>query len=480
MKKSNSETRSNAIWGLFSSLKLTLVLLIILAIASILGTLIPQEDGAVKFARALSPTMLRVFTSLDLFDMYHSFWFRLLIGFLALNLIICSLNRFPTTWKRFSARPEPDRTKPFDHLPPQQSFFAGGTQQEIGDRVGHLLQSRLQKTMKKEVASNRFFYGEKGRYSHFGVYFVHLSVLLILSGALTGSFLGFTAYVNILEGEQIDTVMLRKKMRPLKLKFDVRCDNFSVDFYKNGSPKEYRSELSFLVKGKEVEKRSLLVNHPVEFMGVTFYQSNYGSVPGSAVRIRISRHAAESTVAEMDTEVGKSVKLAGGEGEFTVMDVRGDIMNIGPAALISVQPRQGGEKVDFWIFKNQEQALERLPEPMRRSLKFNPSAFEPYTFFLNGLETKYYTGLQVNRDPGVPIVWAGCFLMVAGLFFTFFTSHKRIWVRVLETGQGVRVDVAGTTNKNPVGLERELEHLLKDLRGLLGGSIGRKGLKQYA
>ena len=110
------------------------------------------------------------------------------------------------------------------------------------------------------------------------------------------------------------------------------------------------------------------------------------------------------------------------------------------------------------------QALGKLPGPMRQSLKFNPAAFKPYTFFVDGLETRYYTGLQVNRDPGVSIVWVGCFLMVAGLFFTFFTSHRRIWVRVLGAGSGVRIDVAGTANKNPVGLERELEHLVKDIR----------------
>jgi len=54
--------------------------------------------------------------------------------------------------------------------------------------------------------------------------------------------------------------------------------------------------------------------------------------------------------------------------------------------------------------------------------------------------------------------------MVAGLFFTFFTSHRRIWARVLATGTGAKIEVAGTANKNPVGLDREIEHLMKDIR----------------
>lgn len=138
-------------------------------------------------------------------------------------------------------------------------------------------------------------------------------------------------------------------------------------------------------------------------------------------------------------------------------------MRLGPAVLISVQPREGKE-AHFWVFQDQEMVKKRLPPPMAQSPKFNPSAFKPYTFFLDRVENKYYTGLQVNKDPGVPIVWLAFFLMVFGFFITFFTSHKRTWVRVSREGDGIRISVAGTANKNPVGLKRHLERLTKDLR----------------
>ena len=464
MKHETSKGFVNIIWNFFASVKLAIVLLIILAILSILGTLIPQQREAVEFASRLSPATRQVFASLDLFDMYHSIWFRILLGLITLNLIVCSLDRFPATWKRFTLRPEPDRTKPFEGLPPEQSVSTEEDSKSAAKRVGALLQSRYSKLREKEVKGDRFFYAEKGGFSHFGVYFVHLSVLLILVGGLLGSFFGFEAYVNILEGEQTDTVMLRKGMRPLQLGFDVRCDRFTVDFYENGAPKEYRSDLSFLVNGKEIKKIGVLVNHPAQFMGVTFYQSSYGTAPGKNVDLRISGPGAGTSMNAMKIESGKAYELPNGEGVFRVVDARGDIMNMGPAVLISVQPKGQEKTLDFWVFKNEEQALSRLPGPMRQSVKFNPAAFKPYTFFLDGLETGYYTGLQVNRDPGVPIVWTGCFLMVAGLFFTFFTSHRRIWVRVLDRGPVTRIDVSGTSNKNPVGLQRELEHLVKGIR----------------
>jgi len=162
MVNSKSKNRSNVIWGFFSSVKLTIVLLIILAIVSILGTVVPQEQGAAEFARRLNPAMLQIFTSLDFFDMYHSIWFRVLIGCLAMNLVICSVDRFPAAWKRFTLRPEPDRTKPFDNLPPHQSFLAQGTPEEIANKVNKLFQSRYKKTRKRKVGANLFFMEKEG------------------------------------------------------------------------------------------------------------------------------------------------------------------------------------------------------------------------------------------------------------------------------------------------------------------------------
>jgi len=291
-------------------------------------------------------------------------------------------------------------------------------------------------------------------------------VLLILIGGLVGSFFGFEGYVNIAEGEQINTITLRKSMSPLTLGFEVRCDKFTVDFYESGAPKEYRSDLSFIVNGKEVEKRSALVNHPVQFRGMTFYQANYGSVPGKKVKLKILRQTSQPENTTIEIEKGNSKLLPGNEGQFRVVDLKGDFMRIGPAALIAIQPNEGKE-IRFWVFKDHETIKERFPGLLHRFPKLNPSSFKPYTFFLDEFKTRYYTGLQVNKDPGVSIVWAGFFLIVAGFIVTFFVSHRSIWVRVLSNNGETGISVAGTSNKNPVGLQRELDHLANDLRDLL-------------
>lgn len=274
MSKSNSDKKSSFIWDIFSSVKLTLVLLILLAITSILGTLIPQQDGALEFAQRLSPGLFRLFSFLDLFDMYHSAWFRIIIGSLALNLLVCSVDRFPATMKLFRATPRPDRSKPFENISPQRTFSVKGEIENTASLVPELLRGIYKNVAMKDTDRGNFFYGRKGRYSHFGFYLVHLSVLLILIGGIIGSFLGFEAYVNIAEGDTVDTVTIRKNKRAKQLDFSIRCEKFTVDFYDNGTPKQYQSDLSFLAGGKVLENGSLLVNHPITFKGITFYQSS--------------------------------------------------------------------------------------------------------------------------------------------------------------------------------------------------------------
>ncbi len=452
---------SNSVWAFFSSVKLTIFLLIIIAAFSILGTLIPQQESAANFTKGLSPEIFRLFSMLGLFDMYHAFWFRLLILCLTINTIVCSIDRFPATWKRFRTTRSPDRSKPFEYIRPEQTFLSRLNIHDASYRVGQFLERRFPNLQKKDTSDRKTFLGQKGRYSYFGVYLIHLSVIVILVGALIGSFLGFEAYVSIFEGEQVDTITMRNTMTPLKLGFHVRCDKFTVEFYDNGTPKEYRSEISFIVDGKEVEKRYLLVNHPIQFKGITFYQASYGIIP--KVRLSVAREGAKEPLARYEIMAGEVRALPENKGYFRIIDSIENLMGIGPGVLVSVRS-QKGEEIQFWVFQNKEMVFKELPKPMAQSPKFNAAAFKPYTFHLDNMISGYYTGLQANKDPGVSIVWLGCFLMVLGFIITFFTSHRRIWIRLDNGEQGVKISVAGTSSKNPVGLERELERLTKELK----------------
>jgi len=462
MTSSETGTKENLLWNVFTSVKLTLGLLIALALTSIFGTVIPQQEGAMEFAARLSPGLVSILNSLQLFDMYHSLWFRLLIGTLGLNLVICSLDRFPAALKRFQAAPKLDRSKPFENLPPHRSIAAQGKIDDLIALTAGILKGPYKRIHQKESDDGVLLFAEKGRFSHFGVYLVHLSVLIILSGGIIGSLLGFEAYVNIPQGETINKVRLRKSQAPRALPFDVRCDRFSVEFYENGAPKEYRSDLAFLVNGKPAFQGSLLVNHPITYEGITFYQASYGSLAGNKAQVHIRREGDPANVT-LDVEIERPYDLPGQGGQFKVFEARSDFMRMGPAVQIAVKPPEG-EEVQFWVFKNIDLIQERFPGFFERFPKFNPGAYKPYRFSLESIEARYYTGLQVSRDPGVPLVWAGFFLIMIGLFVAFFTSHRSVWIQMARTEQGVNIRVAGRANKNPVGIERELDRIVSKIK----------------
>lgn len=464
--------KTNPVWRFFCSVRLTIALLIILALVSVLGTLIPQQQEAMEFARNLRPATLKIFLFLDLFDIYHAIWFRILIGALAMNLIVCSINRFPGIWKRFSMLPRADRQKPFEDLPDHLTITVPGQADTITEDVKRFFYKKYRRVQSKASGEVHYLYGERGRFAHFGFYLVHLSILIILVGAIVGSLFGFDAYVTLVEGGQTAFARARKNMDSIPLGFTVRCDRFTVDFYENGMPKEYRSDLTFLADGKVLEKQSTLVNHPARFQGITFYQANYGTVVGDRARLKIIRKASDPATNVIDVKKGESTTLPGGEGHFQVADIRENFMNMGPAVLIRVQPTNGKE-TSFWVFRDQKEIEERFPGLTSKFTKLNPSAFRPYTFAVEQLDTRYYTGLQVAKDPGLPLVWTGCFLMVGGFFVTFFMSHRRIWIRIAPRQEATRVSLAGSASKNPVGLERELEYL----RGGLEKYLTRKGRK---
>jgi cytochrome c biogenesis protein len=446
--------------SLFSSLKLTIGLLIIIALASVLGTIIPQQYEGGESFRHLSPGLIRAFRSLQLVDMYHSVWFVILMGLLSLNLIVCSLNRFPTSWRLFRKIPSLDRGKPFENLSPDNVLVIERKRNEVIERVENLLRRRYKRVRRRETASATSFYGEKGAYSHFGVYIIHASILIVIAGAIIGSLFGFDAFVNIPEGESTNVVSLRRQKGIKELDFTVRCDKFSIAYYENGMPKEYRSNLSFLKNNKAIYQGPLLVNHPVTFNGIRFYQASYGSIPGGQAYITIQKGDGQETT--VTVKLGDSFYLREKDAKATIGRIEENLMSMGPAVLLNIQSSDGN--IRLWVFKEIEKIRKDIPELLKKVPKFDPGLFKPYYFKLNKIENKYYTGLQLSHDPGVPSVAGGSFLIIPGLIITFFSSHRRLWVRLDEQEGKTRVLVSATSNRDPVGLKREIERLLKLLK----------------
>jgi cytochrome c biogenesis protein len=434
----------------FSSLKLTIFLLITLALVSIIGTVVPQNQLREEYLRYYDQSTYATLKSLGLLDMYHSWWFVLILGLLAVNLIACSWKHFPRAWYYFS-----HPTRVLDKtLEKGTKLVWRGMVSVAGEIEPPAVLTRLKElwpaVWRVEVSDGEngreyHFSAEKGRWSRLGVYFVHLSVLVIFAGGIIGSLYGVKGFVNIPEGEKIDTFYTYgDKQTPIKLGFEVECRKFAVEFYDTGRPKEYSSDLAIYERGKLVREKVIEVNHPLSYNGYSFYQSSYGSYGGE---VELELHLASGPVLPLQLEIGRPLRLPENWGWIEAVKFEKNYMRMGPAVLVL---RQGGADQRPW----QTWSFLNYPAAAREHNRNGE-----YVMFKNYRE-RYYTGLQVNRDPGVWVVWIGCLMMILGLYVAFFMSHRRLWLR-LEPEEGKtrrwRVVLAANANKNQPAFAREFE-----------------------
>jgi cytochrome c biogenesis protein len=301
-----------------------------------------------------------------------------------------------------------------------------------------------------ETESGRHFFYEKGKYTRLSFFLTHLSILIIFIGAISGSIFGFKGYVNINEGEMISVVPVRQGQNK-DLNFSLRCNSFQVDYYENGAPKDYRSDLSVIKEGKEVVRKTIRVNDPLSHEGITFYQSSFGSIP-EAVTFEINAKDGRS-LGNVIAPVGQQVDLPKSEIKIEVVDYREhfhmqDGSEAGTVVGVNLY-RPGAAPEGIWLF-------EAHPEMNRHG---------EHSFVVKGIKVRTYTGLQVNKDPGVWMVWAGSLLLVAGIMMAFFMSHKKFWIRIEKDRKGrVEVTAGGTTNKNKYAFDAETARLVQSFR----------------
>jgi len=114
-----------------------------------------------------------------------------------------------------------------------------------------------------------------------------VALLLILAGSLIGKFWAVDGSLAIDQGEVASAFQVEPRAEK-PLNFQVRLDKFQVFYYEpGGSPKEFRSDLTFMQDGREVQRATCRVNEPVTFGGLTFFQSSYGTQATGPIRLKV-------------------------------------------------------------------------------------------------------------------------------------------------------------------------------------------------
>lgn len=450
---SSKKSISQSIRDFFCSLKLTMFTLITLAVISIIGTVIPQGTPPPEYLQSISQNKLKLYKSLGFFDMYHSWWFILLLLLLSLNLLACSVKRLPGIWRTIT-RPVRVMDDGLERsLSNLTSIMTSGDADTLRDRVAAVLKAEFAEPVITESDGDFHLFAEKTPWSRLAVYAVHLSVLVIFIGAIIGSLFGYKGYVNILEGQTISKVMSRSD-KEIDLGFALRCEQFSVAKYPNGAPKEFKSIITVLENDRPVPDYTnvrVIVNDPLTYKGITFYQSSYGNA--GDYFFTASELGGKEGGATFRVDRNSSVTLPDGSSMHIIEetdDVSKFAPNLsGPAVQVEIHDQRGGAEKVIVYANHPELNIQHAKE-------HNGGLVLQY----KGAQKRMYTGLQVAKDPGVWIVWMGCILMVAGIYAAFFMSHRRIWVRV---GNGA-VTIGGNASKNQTGFQLFMEQLVAKLK----------------
>jgi len=368
----------NKLLDFFSSLRLALVLLLGLALVAVFGTIWPSRD-----------------TSLDVFRyelFYQTPWFRFLLCLLAINLTVCTL--------RLLLR----RLKDLERLLAQLRK-AGGGEVVPGTIDGERLVALLRAQGYRGRVAEGMLLAWRRRIGRFGVLIIHCSLLAIMAGALLSG-AGFVGTLNIYTGDTSPTVFDWDAGRDRPLGFDFRLDHFEPVFY----PIELRFAVMDAASQKTLREYTTREGARVD-------------LPRAGWQARVRRF--DPFAKRLELEIfSKGEKLADYRVTAGVKDATNQIGGF------LFYPRAFRDPV-LKQLHSEVSVLERGRVVKQGIIEVNrPLVHRGVTIYQTAFEIdpqgRFYGGFQFSRDPGEPLVWAGCIVLMLGLFINMLLRPQAV------------------------------------------------------
>ncbi|CBN87945.1 TPA: cytochrome c biogenesis protein ResB [Neisseria lactamica] len=290
-------------------MRFAVALLSLLGIASVIGTVLQQNQVQTDYLVKFGPFWARIFDFLGLYDVYASVWFVVIMMFLVVSTGLCLIRNVPPFWREMKSFREKVREKSLAAMR-HSVLMDVKIAPEVAKRYLEV-QGFKGKIINREDGSV-LIAAKKGTMNKWGYIFAHLALIVICLGGLTDSNLllklgmlagrivpdnravyakdfkpesvlgagnlSFRGNVNISEGQSADVVFLNADngMLVQDLPFEVRLKKFHIDFYNTGMPRDFASDIEVTDKatGEKLE-RTIRVNHPLTLHGITIYQASF-------------------------------------------------------------------------------------------------------------------------------------------------------------------------------------------------------------
>ena len=484
-----AKSRVTKVVEFFSSLRITLVLLILLGLLCALGTLVPMTDDYGDFRRFLIGGVGRLMLALSLHEPFSSPLFRLVLAFLALNLGFCTFKRLPSLLRSYlwpkanPGRGAFERAKlraNGGHLPSR------GLEEIFSESSYELL------AQSEEEDGSRFFFLRRSSFAPFGPSLTHLGILLLFLGGVLGWMWGFEGYAEAAVGDSFsvypgDYYRIEERLRDLefledfyfdlekeellrkedvksfkelqheksrlferrellskKPRFSVRVLAAQEERYSDddASVKDWKSLLQVERDGEVLAKKSIEVNSPMEFAGVNMYQHTFSHRPDDDGSL--GSMIAKAELALGNTKSFPSIPLTirlldyypdfaigpGEDGRPEAFSKSREANNPAIKLELSSKGQEDGRRV-FLFPKPPYVVHSDSSDPFKLRLVDFSAQEKIFTIAIYESKRRAWTGISLQYDPGVSLIFLASVLIVLGMVLSFYFEERKIclWLK---------------------------------------------------
>ncbi|MBS1794572.1 MAG: cytochrome c biogenesis protein ResB [Acidobacteria bacterium] len=505
----------NRFLDFLSSVRFGIVLLCLLVFLSMLGMLIIQQNvqGFDAAYATRTPAEKLIYGYLGLFDIYNSWYYNGLLLLLSLNIILASIDRFPTAWK-YIVKPKLSATRGWLLNQQQNAVLTldGDNEREIAGRLEAAFREKGLKTRvsdaetkvygvdadgKKnfgvtETKKQLIVFGESGRTNRLGAYLVHVFLLTLFLGHFVAHQTGFDADVRLspdtnpqiqrdfdvqqkTDSIQMVQINLDKQERyTAKLPFTITCTEIGQKLIDPNGSLETTNTMDWHTKiqiddpqyGQTVADVSL--NRPFSYRGYRFFQAStltMGSASSMTLELKPEKPDAQPVTVNLKrnetTELPDGTKVAYNSflPDFTLKGGQpstqsGDYNN--PAVVLDVTP-PAGNPVRVFAFANKLPDNAPINAP-KAGYRWRLASFE---------KSPVAHILSIKYDPfGASFIawYIGGFGLIGALMFVFFFAHRRIWALIEKTADHrFEVVLGGDANRNNQAFEDKFKTIIESL-----------------
>lgn len=348
----NSPTASARLINFLGSMNLAISLLVVLAVASIIGTVLKQNQPYTDYQIKFGPFWFDIFRSLGLYDVYSALWFLAILAFLVISITTCIGRNTPGILRELRHFRENVQEKSLRAMKHQSSIPTSIPAAEAQSLAQRILSSQGFKIREKAAADHTVVAGMKGGINHWGYWLTHLGIIVICLGGLMDSRLplmiaewqgtlkpetrdvpasevptvsqlpdssfSYRGSVDIPEGSRANIIFLpvRDGYFVQHLPFDVEVKDFRVEHYSTGMPKSFESDLIIHDKDRPTPlETTISVNHPLIYKGVAIYQANFGD-GGSQVNLRLHPFSNQYTTQDLQGNIFRDYNLTSSSQQY--------------------------------------------------------------------------------------------------------------------------------------------------------------------